>query len=57
MAPHEQAGVVVVGRDRKGVAEEQPKAYKDVNAVVHVVHEAGQARNVAWMRPIGVIKG
>jgi len=53
----EQQGVVVMGRGRKGIAEEQPKAYKDVNDVVHVVHEAGLATRVARMKPLGVIKG
>lgn len=53
----EQQGVIVMGRGRRGVAEEQPKAYKDVNDVVHVVHEAGLAKRVARMRPLGVIKG
>jgi tRNA-splicing ligase RtcB len=34
-----------------------PEAYKDVADVVRVVHEAGIARRVAQLRPIGVIKG
>ena len=38
-------------------AEEQPKAYKLVDDVVDVVHEAGLSTKVARMRPIGVIKG
>ena len=46
-----------MGRGRKGVAEEQPSAYKDVNDVVRVVHNAGLATRVARMRPLGVIKG
>ena len=53
----ERQGIIVMGRGRKGVAEEQPAAYKDVNDVVRVVHEAGLARRVARMRPLGVIKG
>ena len=53
----ERQGIIVMGRSRKGIAEEQPHAYKDVNDVVHVVHEAGLARRVARMRPLGVIKG
>ena len=39
------------------VAEEMPDAYKDVADVVRVVHDAGLARRVAQLRPIGVIKG
>jgi len=53
----EQQGIIVMGRGRKGIAEEQPHAYKDVNDVVHVVHNAGLAKRVARMRPLGVIKG
>ena len=41
----------------KGLAEEQPKAYKDVDEVVDVVHRAGLSKKVARMRPLGVIKG
>jgi len=50
-------GIVVRGTDLKGIAEEQPAAYKDVNRVVEVVHRAGLSRKVARMRPLGVIKG
>jgi len=50
-------GIIVMGRGRKGIAEEQPAAYKDVNDVVRVVHDSGLARKVARMRPLGVIKG
>ncbi len=53
----ERQGIIVMGRGRKGVAEEQPNAYKDVNDVVRVVHEAGLAKRVARLRPLGVIKG
>ncbi len=50
-------GIVAKARSWKGLAEEQPDAYKDVDQVVEVVHKAGLARKVARMRPIGVIKG
>lgn len=53
----EAKGIIVMGRGKKGIAEEQPAAYKDVNDVVRVVHEAGIARKVARMKPLGVIKG
>ena len=39
------------------LAEEMPEAYKDVEAVVNVMHGAGITRKVARMAPIGVIKG
>ncbi|HEX4143513.1 MAG TPA: RtcB family protein [Pirellulales bacterium] len=50
-------GIIARARSWKGLAEEQPDAYKDVNLVVDVVHQAGLAKKVARMRPIGVIKG
>jgi tRNA-splicing ligase RtcB len=50
-------GVIVRGQSRKGLAEEQPKAYKNVDHVVEVVHKAGISHKVARMRPVGCIKG
>jgi tRNA-splicing ligase RtcB (3'-phosphate/5'-hydroxy nucleic acid ligase) len=53
----EARGVIARAGSRKGLAEEQPKAYKNVDEVVEVVHRAGLSKKVARMRPIGVIKG
>jgi tRNA-splicing ligase RtcB len=53
----EQLGVIARARSRRELPEEQPKAYKDVDAVVKVVHEAGLSKQVARCRPVGVIKG
>jgi tRNA-splicing ligase RtcB len=50
-------GVVARCRSWRGLAEEQPAAYKDVNLVVDVVDHAGLARKVVRLRPIGVVKG
>lgn len=50
-------GVIARSTSWKGLAEEQPDAYKDVDLVVETVHNAGLSRKVARMRPIGVIKG
>lgn len=50
-------GVIARAQSWKGLAEEQPDAYKDVNLVVEVVHQAGLSKKVARMKPIGVIKG
>ncbi|MHC4877492.1 MAG: RtcB family protein [Planctomycetota bacterium] len=52
-----QRGVIARAQSWKGLAEEQPDAYKDVNLVVDVVHSAGLSKKVARMRPVGVIKG
>jgi tRNA-splicing ligase RtcB len=53
----EARGVIARAQSRKGLAEEQPRAYKNVDDVVDVVHDAGLSRKVARLRPIGVIKG
>ncbi len=53
----EARGVIARARSWRGLAEEQPDAYKDVNLVVDVVHKANLAAKVARMRPIGVVKG
>ena len=53
----EAKGIYVMAHSHKGIAEEQPAAYKDVNEVVNVVHAAGLAKKVVRMRPLGVIKG
>jgi tRNA-splicing ligase RtcB len=50
-------GVIARARSWKGLAEEQPHAYKNVDLVVEVVHQAQLAKKVARLRPIGVIKG
>ncbi|OGR69158.1 MAG: RNA-splicing ligase RtcB [Elusimicrobia bacterium GWC2_61_19] len=50
-------GVWVRSSGRETLAEEMPEAYKDVDAVVRVVTEAGIARRVARFRPLIVIKG
>ena len=42
---------------RRGLTEEAPLAYKDVDAVVNVIHQAGLARKVARLRPLVVVKG
>ncbi|MBN9521571.1 RtcB family protein [bacterium] len=53
----EAKGVIAMASSRMGLAEEQPAAYKNVDHVVDVVHEANLSRKVARMRPVGVIKG
>lgn len=52
-----EQGIIAMARDRQGLAEEQPAAYKDVSLVVEAVVGAGLARKVARMKPLGVIKG
>lgn len=41
----------------RGVAEEAPMAYKNIDEVVEVVHNAGLSKKVAKLLPLAVIKG
>ncbi len=52
-----QQGIIALSKDMKGLAEEQPAAYKDVSIVVDVVTGAGLAKKVAKTKPLAVIKG
>lgn len=50
-------GIHVQAGSMTGLAEEAPLAYKNVDNVINVVHDAGIARKVARLRPCAVIKG
>ncbi|AJF62078.1 TPA: RtcB family protein [Candidatus Woesearchaeota archaeon] len=41
----------------RGVSEEAPGVYKDIDEVIKVTEKAGISRAVARLRPMGVIKG
>jgi len=49
--------VIVMATGRGTLQEEIPEAYKDVDAVVDVVHNAGLSRKIAKLRAVGCIKG
>ena len=53
----EQEGIHIRSGSLAGLAEEAPKAYKDVDAVVETVLGAGIASQVARLVPLVVIKG
>ncbi len=53
----EEKGVIVQSASWKGVLEEAPGAYKDVDAVAEVSHQVGIATKVVRLRPLGVVKG
>ncbi len=50
-------GIEVGTGSARGLTEEAPFAYKDVDAVVETVERAGLARRVARLVPLGVVKG
>ncbi|MBI5695332.1 MAG: RtcB family protein [Nitrospirae bacterium] len=53
----EDRGIIARYTGRDALKEEAPEAYKDIDQVVDVVHNAGIARRVARVTPMGVIKG
>jgi tRNA-splicing ligase RtcB len=50
-------GIVVKSPSPRGVAEEAPGAYKDVDAVVDAADAAGLSRKVAKLVPLVCVKG
>jgi tRNA-splicing ligase RtcB len=53
----EADGITVRSPSNRGLAEEAPFAYKEVDKVVEIVERAGLAARVVRLRPIGVVKG
>jgi tRNA-splicing ligase RtcB len=53
----EERGIIVRAASKSGVAEEAGLAYKDLAAVVNVLHRLGISRPVVSLMPIGNIKG
>lgn len=53
----EKENIYIKAASLKGISEEAPNAYKDVDEVVKVSHDAGIGKIVAQLKPIGVIKG
>jgi tRNA-splicing ligase RtcB len=53
----QEQGILIRSPSSRGVAEEAPGAYKDVDAVVDAADAAGLARKVAKLKPLACIKG
>ncbi len=50
-------GIIVRSASLRGIAEEAPDAYKDLDAVIDSADQAGLARKVARLTPLICIKG
>ena len=50
-------GILIRSPSQRGVAEEAPPAYKDVDRVVDIADRVGLARKVARLEPVICIKG
>ena len=53
----EDKGIIICAGSVKGLVEEAPESYKDIEEVVGVVHGAGIALKVAKLKPLAVMKG
>jgi tRNA-splicing ligase RtcB len=53
----DERGIIIRGASVRGIAEEAPGAYKDVDAVVDATEKAGLARKVARLEPLICVKG
>jgi len=52
-----EKGIIVKCKSMRGIAEEAPLAYKNIEDVIEVVHRAGLSKKVAKLQPLAVIKG
>lgn len=53
----EKKDILLKARSEKGIPEEAPEVYKDVDEVARVSEAAGLGKLVARLRPLAVIKG
>jgi len=53
----EKRGILVKCWSLRGIAEEAPEAYKNIDEVIDVVHQTGISKKVARLVPLAVIKG
>lgn len=53
----EELGIFIRSRSSRGIAEEAPGAYKDIEAVAEATEKAGLARRVAYLKPKACVKG
>ena len=53
----EKKNIEVVSNSMKGLAEESPQAYKDIDEVVKTSHQLGIGKMVVRLVPLGVMKG
>jgi tRNA-splicing ligase RtcB len=53
----ESKGIKIMAKSKKGIVEEAPEAYKNVDKVVQIVDEIGISLKIAKCTPLGVVKG
>lgn len=50
-------GIIIRTNGLRGITEEAPQAYKDVDSIVNSTQKAGISKMIARLRPILCIKG
>lgn len=53
----EKKKIYIKAKSHRGIVEEAPGAYKDIDEVVKLAHDVGIGKLVARMIPLGVLKG
>ena len=53
----EKKGIILKCHSTRGIAEEAPSVYKDIDNIVEIVHNAGLSKKVVKLVPLAVIKG
>lgn len=53
----EHKGILIRSGSMRGIAEEAPQAYKDIDEVIEATHLAGLAKKVARVVPLVCVKG
>ncbi|MFW5746461.1 MAG: RtcB family protein [Nanoarchaeota archaeon] len=53
----QQKGVLIKAGSMKGIVDESPGVYKDIDEVIDVCQKSGIARPIVRLLPLGVIKG
>ncbi|MEM5812535.1 MAG: RtcB family protein, partial [Candidatus Aenigmatarchaeota archaeon] len=53
----EKRGILIRAASWRGIVEEAPQAYKEIDEVARVSDEAGIGKRVARLVPLGVVKG
>lgn len=53
----QKKNILIKSASWRGISEEAPQVYKDIDEVIKITEKAGISKPVARVRPIGVIKG
>ncbi len=53
----EKRNIRILSASKRGISEEAPQVYKDIDKVIKITEGAGISRVIARLIPIGVIKG